>query len=334
MVALVGIDFTKDGKQFGNLEFPHSVHRSAYGKIQIPVILVKNGVGANVLLSAGVHGDEYEGQFTLRKLAIEINPDDVTGSILILPTANLPAAEVASRTSPIDEGNLNRLFPGDPEGSITQQIAFSIEHELLAKCDYAFDIHSGGSSLMYEAIGMMTETGEVDDDKCRLGLLMALGISVGSQFPTGTNAVDGSLDGAMIRQNVIGVSAEFGGAGTTNRSLLAVCRTCINNALHHTGVLKHDDWVQEPELFELFDAFDHDCYIHASKHGLFEPEFDLGDNVNKDDVAGRFYDYYDLTLPPNILRFPVSGRVLCRRAMPLSSRGDCLVQLGKPVTRN
>ncbi len=53
------------------------------------------------------------------------------------------------RTSPIDEGNLNRSFPGDADGTITQQIAYFIEHPLLPGFDYSFDFHSGGSSLTY-----------------------------------------------------------------------------------------------------------------------------------------------------------------------------------------
>ena len=55
------IDFNRDGKQTGFLRLPHSVHRSAYGWIPIPVACLRNGKGPRVLLMAGNHGDEYEG---------------------------------------------------------------------------------------------------------------------------------------------------------------------------------------------------------------------------------------------------------------------------------
>ena len=80
---------------------------------------------------AGNHGDEWEGQIGLGNLIRSIEPKDIKGRLVILPSANFPAAMEGRRTSPIDEGNLNRSFPGDAEGTITQQIAYWIEHALL-----------------------------------------------------------------------------------------------------------------------------------------------------------------------------------------------------------
>ena len=61
------VDYERDGKQIGQLYLPHSVTRSAYGNIAIPVCVVKNGSGPTMALSAGNHGDEYEGQIALNK---------------------------------------------------------------------------------------------------------------------------------------------------------------------------------------------------------------------------------------------------------------------------
>src|SRR6516162_3472035 len=74
-------------------------------------------------LMAGNHGDEYEGQVALGKLIRSLEPAEVSGRIIILPSANFPAAMAGMRTSPLDEGNLNRSFPGDPYGGPTAQIA-------------------------------------------------------------------------------------------------------------------------------------------------------------------------------------------------------------------
>jgi uncharacterized protein len=102
------IDFDRDGKQHGFIRLPYSVHRSAYGWIPIPVACVKNGDGPRVLLMAGNHGDEYEGQVALGKLIRSLEAEKVHGRIIILPSANFPAAMAGMRTSPLDEGNLNR----------------------------------------------------------------------------------------------------------------------------------------------------------------------------------------------------------------------------------
>src|SRR5580700_11294160 len=96
------IDFNRDGKQHGFIRLPHSVHRSAYGWIPIPVTCVKNSVGPRVLLMAGNHGDEYEGQVALGKLIRSLEPGAVKGRIIILPSANFPAAMAGMRTSPLD----------------------------------------------------------------------------------------------------------------------------------------------------------------------------------------------------------------------------------------
>jgi predicted deacylase len=115
------IDFNRNGKQHGFIRLPYSVHRSAYGWIPIPVACVKNGAGPRILLMAGNHGDEYEGQVALGKLIRDLEPDEVSGRIIILPSANFPAAMAGMRTSPLDGGNLNRSFPGDPYGGPTEQ---------------------------------------------------------------------------------------------------------------------------------------------------------------------------------------------------------------------
>ena len=122
------IDLMAEGKATGFVRVPHSVHRSAYGWIPIPIVRIKNGDGPSVLMQAGNHGDEWEGQIGLGNLIRALQPKDIKGRLVILPSANFPAAMEGRRTSPIDEGNLNRSFPGDAEGTITQQIAYFIEH--------------------------------------------------------------------------------------------------------------------------------------------------------------------------------------------------------------
>src|SRR3954451_24425393 len=159
------IDLDGDGKQTGFLRLPHSVHRSAYGWVPIPIARISNGDGPRILLMAGNHGDEYEGQVALGRLIRELEPAEVRGHIIILPSANFPAAMAGTRTSPLDAGNLNRSFPGDPTGGPTAQIAYYIESELLPRCDFVLDIHSGGSSLTYlpSTLGRRPDTPEALD---------------------------------------------------------------------------------------------------------------------------------------------------------------------------
>ena len=125
------VDFEATGKHAGYLRVPHSVHRSAYGWIPVPVVSIQNGSGPTLVIMAGNHGDEYEGQIAVSNLARDLEAQDIRGRLILLPTANAPAAQAGLRTSPVDDGNLNRLFPGDALGSPSEMIAHYIETVLM-----------------------------------------------------------------------------------------------------------------------------------------------------------------------------------------------------------
>src|SRR5439155_7033394 len=95
------------------------------------------------------HGDEYEGPVALMDLAAALDPALICGRIMIVPVMNYPAFRNATRTSPIDKGNLNRAFPGRPDGTVTEKIADYFQRHLLPMADYVLDIHSGGKTLQF-----------------------------------------------------------------------------------------------------------------------------------------------------------------------------------------
>ncbi len=158
------VDFERNGKQVGWVHMPHSVTRSAYGNISIPIAVFKNGTGPTAFLMAGNHGDEYEGQIALCKLIRTLDPARLQGRVIIMPAANLPAALASARVSPIDQGNLNRAFPGDPDGTPTEQIAYYIDQVIYPITQYHHDLHSGGSSLDYIPFASMRKTNDAQLD--------------------------------------------------------------------------------------------------------------------------------------------------------------------------
>src|SRR4051812_29415324 len=215
------IDFDKDGKQHGFLRLPHSVHESAYGWIPIPVTSIKNGAGPRVLLVSGNHGDEYEGQVTLMKLTRSLQPAQLKGRVTILSAANFPAAMAGRRTSPIDAGNLNRSFPGNPDGPPTMMIAHYIETVLLPQTDYVADLHSGGSSLQYIPSTLTRRHQDPERMRQAIGFLEAFGAPIGYivDVPQGE---DRTLTGGAQRQNVLHMGTELGGSGTVSPAALHI----------------------------------------------------------------------------------------------------------------
>lgn len=93
------------------------------GRGDDPVAVIRNGPGPTALLAGAHHGDEYERPVALSKLARELSPAAMSGRVVIVPFMNFPAFRAARRTSPIDAGNMNRVFPGRADGSITEKIA-------------------------------------------------------------------------------------------------------------------------------------------------------------------------------------------------------------------
>src|SRR4030095_7151492 len=102
-----------------------------------------------VLLTGANHGDEYEGPIALFDLANRLKADEVTGRVIIATAMSYPAFRSGTRTSQIDKGNLNRSFPGRPDGTITEKIADYFQRHLLPLADFVLDIHSGGKTLQF-----------------------------------------------------------------------------------------------------------------------------------------------------------------------------------------
>ncbi|MEO7242190.1 MAG: succinylglutamate desuccinylase/aspartoacylase family protein [Variovorax sp.] len=323
------IDLERDGKHVGFLRVPHSVHRSAYGWIPIPIACIRNGDGPRVLLMAGNHGDEYEGQIAFGSLLRELEVNDVRGRIVFLTSANFPAAMAGSRTSPIDEGNMNRSFPGDIDGGITAQIAWYIEHVLLPQCDYVFDLHSGGSSLMYIPSGLSRRLADPQRMARAIELLQAFGAPV-SYITDAPQGEDRTLTAAAGRQGVTHLGTELGGGGTLTIAALRIAREGAKRALKRVGALADRVQVTPTPATRLMQVRGSDYYIYAPDSGLFEPLVELGDDVSAGQEAGRIHFLDTPWREPTIARFQRAGTVLCKRMPCRTERGDCLFHLGTP----
>jgi predicted deacylase len=326
------IDLFAEGKATGFVRVPHSVHRSAYGWIPIPIVRIANGEGPSVLMQAGNHGDEWEGQIGLGNLIRALEPKDIKGRLVILPSANFPAAMAGQRTSPIDEGNLNRSFPGKADGTITEQIAYFIEHALLPTFDYSFDFHSGGSSLTYIPSALASLPSDPASRKTIVGMLQAFGAPVSylAEAPQGGGS---TFTSASARQGVISMGTELGGGGLVTAASLKVAEDGMRRVLAHIGLLQRPDLVPgpPPRPTRLTEIGGDDYFVYASDGGLFEPLAELGDEVKQGQPAARIHFHHTPWRAPEVLAFKRAGLVLCKRIPARCERGDCLFHLGTDV---
>jgi predicted deacylase len=308
------VDFDKNGRQHGFLRLFHSVHSSAYGFIPIPIVVLKNGAGPTALLVSGTHGDEYEGQVALCNLVKSLDPARIRGRVIILPAANFPAAMAGRRTSPIDEGNLNRLFPGDPDGTVTEQIAYHIEHELVPMADLVCDLHSGGSSLMYvpsALFGGWRRDGSTAEGVAALKAFGSPIAYVAEQNQGGAR----TLSGGAARHGVVCLGTEAG----------------VNNVLVHMGILPEADRIAPDAPTRFLEVGGPDYFVYAPENGLFEPLVELGETVRAGQAAARIHAPETPWAEPVTANFAHDGFVLCKRVPGRTVRGDCLFHLGTDI---
>jgi predicted deacylase len=320
------VDYRADGKQVGYLRLPWSSNVSAYGWIGLPVSVIRNGAGPTLLLMAGNHGDEYEGQVVLAELIRTLHPKEIHGRLIVLPMANFPAAQAGARVSPLDGGNLNRSFPGDPSGTPTQMIAHYIEHVLLPMCDAVLDVHSGGRTLHYVPSALAALDADRKTWPQRIAALRAFGAPVG--YIVHARGEDRTLTAAARRQNVLAIGTEMGGSGTLTPTTLSIARRGVENMLAHFGVLKRKPArpaaTRESRIMFVGDD---SYYLYAPDAGVFEPAFELGDDVKAGQQAGRVVFVDQPLREPVTLHWPRAGTVICRRAPAPCARGDCLGHL-------
>jgi predicted deacylase len=321
------IDLSQEGKHVGYARIPHSVDRSAYGWLPVPIISIRNGVGKTALLMAGVHGDEYEGQIALTRLAQNICLDSIAGQLIILPMANYPAAKSGTRVSPIDGGNLNRIFPGKNDGTITEVIANYIESELFSRADVAIDLHSGGTSLNYLP-STVSLAGDDPELLSRSQTLMSVfGAPFGLIF-TGRGDTGSSYD-AGVRKKVIRVGTELGGRAWVNAELRQLAEDGVLRILADHDIYRGLKVPPAPTV--QFLRVEKDCFVYAPASGLFEASVKLGDHVKAGQVAGHIYFPEMPNQKAQPIHFRADGIVVCERAIAACSVGDCLVHIGKDM---
>ncbi len=323
------VDFTKDGKQTGFIRLFHSTHDSAYGFIPIPIVVVKNGEGPTAFFSSGNHGDEYEGQIAVTNLIKWLEPSMIRGRVILLPMANFPAALAGRRVSPIDDVNMNRVFPGDADGTVTRQIAHFIDSELIPLADLVIDLHSGGSSLNYIPTALAKQSDDPALYQKQLAALRAFGapftyIQGGRQQGQGA---DQTLGAGAERRGAIALGTELGGAGAVNASGLAIAERGLRNLLVHLGILGREHWVEPPVPTRFLDVRGPEMYLYAPENGVFEPLVELGDSVAPGTPAARIHFPETPWLPPVEIAFKATGIVMCKRIPARCKRGDCLFHL-------
>lgn len=319
------IDFDRDGRQAGYLRAPSSRNTSGWGTVEIPIVAVKNGTGPTLLLTGGVHGDEYEGQIAVSRLAHTLRAADVQGRVIMLPAVNVPAVLNDTRLSPLDERDLNRCFPGDPRGTFSPMLAHFIDSVILPLADVSVDLHSAGHSA---DAALSTNMHYVAGAALRQRTLAAAR-AFGAPYNVVFWGVDegATLTSSVERHGILSLGTELGGWGRVNIEGLRIARRGIDNILKHLGIIDGEPDTRqrngEPYGRDMM-VRDPALYTFAPQGGLFEPCHRAGDSVVAGEPAGYLHFVEDIDHPPAELHYAASGVVWMCAGPGRCQRGDAL----------
>ncbi|NEX45593.1 N(2)-acetyl-L-2,4-diaminobutanoate deacetylase DoeB [Pseudotabrizicola algicola] len=322
----VTVDFEAEGVQHGFLRLPYSRDDAAWGSVMIPVTVVKNGDGPTALLTGANHGDEYEGPIALFELARSLAAADVAGRVIIVPAMNQPAFAAGTRTSPIDRGNLNRSFPGRPDGTVTEKIADYFQRVLLPMADVVLDFHSGGKTLDF----LPFCAAHILPDKAQEAEAFRLVRAFGAPYSVKMLEIDavGMYDTAAEDMGKVFVTTELGGGGTASARTAGIALDGCRNLLRAAGILQG---AVEERATQWLDMPDGSCFTFAEDAGLIRFCADLGDRVAKGQVVAMIYPVGRTGVDPVVLRASRGGLFTARHFPGLVKPGDCVAVISDEI---
>jgi uncharacterized protein len=310
-------------KATGYISIPAGVDAAA----SIPVIVVNGAKPGPVLaMVAGSHGTEYASIVALQKLAQEADAAQISGTLIIVPLVNVASfAQKVPHLNPIDGKNMNRFYPGKPDGTQTERASWAIGKQVVERSDYLIDLHGGDLDENLRRYSYWGATGNAAQDTASRAMVLAFGLDhiILQDFKTPVAA--GGANPLTRFASSLGkpcVTAEAGHAGTTEaEDVDALIRGCWNVARHLKIVdgkvtpVKHPLWISRISV------------VSSELDGVFYPLVGPEAYVSQGMKIGYVTDYFgekiwDATAP-------VSGVVVYIGAVPSLKKGDTIADIGE-----
>ena len=257
----------------------------ANGDIRLPAtVLHGHGTGKTMLITAGVHAGEYVGIQAAIELSQKLKIEKVNGTIIIVKVMNRPAFEARNGSMGLDDGkNLNREFPGNPDGTEMERLAWAISQELQPAADYYIDLHSGDD---YEKlIPYVYYAGAAAGEVVSLSRQMAEQVDV--PYMVKSNVASGGSYNYAASQGIPSILIERGGMGDWTYEEVRSTRRDVRNILCHLGIYQG---LKDFRTYYPLDVADV-RYQDAEENGLWYPFKKVGDMIQEGDILGEVRDY-------------------------------------------
>jgi len=289
--------------------------------LEIPYFDVRGKAdGPRLAVLAGVHGAEYASIAAAREFVSKLDPSTVLGRITVVPVVNVPAFWARSAfVTPDDGKNLNRQFPGRPDGSLAEVLAHRVFESLVLGADYLVDMHAGDLPEALEPFTIYEESAV--ESKSR-DLAIAYGLAHCVRQSAAARTVAGSTCAAAADVGIPAIVAESGENGLMQRSAIDVHLAGLRNLARFAGVLagttqpvmpvrQHEGW----------------HWLRTERGGWWQPTVATGTSVSAGDLLGTVSDVWGEVFAK--ITAPEAGTLLFLTTSPAVSADGLLLGLAR-----
>jgi predicted deacylase len=283
-------------------------------QISLPIrVLHGRRPGRTVWVNAAIHGDEIGGVEIIRRLTTGLDARTMSGTIITVPIVNVHGFLNGDRYLP-DRRDLNRSFPGSPNGSVAARIAHLFMTEIVSRCDVGIDLHTGSD----HRTNLPHVRADLEDPETR-----KLAEAFGPPLMLHARVRDGSLRAAATEQGATVLLYEGGEAWRYDEPALDVGVTGIRRVLTELDMIDPDDTGPRPVPMESRRTE----WIRARRSGLVLLQTELGATVQRGELLGVIHDSVGKRLGK--VTAPRNGVVISHIQHPLVNQGDALVHLAE-----
>jgi predicted deacylase len=313
-------------KATGYIEVPAGVD-AATG---IAVVVVRGSKPGPVLaLVSGAHGTEYASIIALEKLIPQLDPAQISGTVIILPLVNIQSfLQKVPHINPVDGKSMNRFYPGKQDGTQTERASFLITKQVVERCDYLIDYHGGDLDENLRPYSYWPKTGNPKQDAISHDMVLAFGLDhiiVVTDRPSDPNA-SRYLDNTASTRGKPAIAVEAGYSGTVEPQDVAVLVNGTLNVMRYLKMLPGNAaTVEHPVWIGKIDT------ISSDQAGIFYPLVERGTYVEQGMKVGYVTDYFGNTIFE--AHAPAAGVVLYICGVPSMKKGDTVANIGE-ITRN
>jgi uncharacterized protein len=306
----------------GALEVPA---RSGDAGTTIPISVIHGAQPGPVLaLIAGTHGMEYVPIVALQRMRTAIDPKALRGTIVMVHVANMPS--FLGRTiyySPIDGKNLNRVYPGKPDGTISERIADAITRDVITRATHVVDLHCGDGNESLRPYSYWIATGDPKVADAGRAMALAFGLDhivVDRERPLDAGASVYTSNTAILRGKPA-LTTETGGMAMVDEGSIALVERGVEGLMKHLGMRADGPApVSSPILIER------SVVLRAGVTGIFYAEVERGHTVATGTRIGRITDFHGKTIEE--VRAPFDGEILYVVGTPPVSKGEPVGMVG------